>query len=322
MYMKFSIVVPVYNAEPFLDSCIQSVESQLFSDWELILIDDGSSDKSGEMLDDYALKDSRIHVIHQENCGQFYARQRGISLSTGDYIVFLDSDDALEPECLKVIQCAICDHDPDIVLYTGRIFKDGADAGRSVGDIASAEMELSALWLKKQLISSHRFNSLCLKAFRRETFNGDTTDYSCFYGTHCGEDKAQLLCPVTNAKKIWYIPDRLYQYHQRTDSTMHQCRPDTISRMMAGEMFTLLYQFMQTWGMTEPANLEAVAVYYLKNYLSVYYNCRKRCTAKERQILRQYPWNKEIDKTAMRYFFSSRLTMKERAKLIAALARV
>ena len=58
--MKFSIVVPVYNAEPFLDSCIQSVESQLSSDWELILIDDGSSDKSGKMLDDYAMKDSRI----------------------------------------------------------------------------------------------------------------------------------------------------------------------------------------------------------------------------------------------------------------------
>lgn len=204
---------------------------------------------------------------------------------------------------------------------TGRIFKDGADAGRSFGDIASAELELSAHWLKKQLISSHRFNSLYLKAFRREVFNGDTTDYSCFYGTHCGEDKAQLLYPVTNAKKIWYLPDRLYQYHQRTDSTMHQCRPDTISRMMAGEMFTLLYQFMQTWGMTEPADLEEVAVYYLKNYLSVYYNCRKCCTAKERQILRQYPWNKEIDKTAMRYFFSSRLTVKERAKLLAALAR-
>ena len=267
--MKFSIVVPVYNAEPFLDSCIQSVESQLSSDWELILIDDGSSDKSGKMLDDYAMKDPRIHVIHQENCGQFYARQKGVSLSTGDYIVFLDSDDALEPECLKVIQRAVCDHDPDIVLYTGRISTDGADAGRSVGDIASAELELSAHWLKKQLISSHHFNSLYLKAFRREVFNGDTTDYSCFYGTHCGEDKAQLLYPVTNAKKIWYLPDRLYQYHQRTDSTMHQCRPDTISRMMAREMFTLLYQFMQTWGMTEPADLEEVAVYYLKNYLSV-----------------------------------------------------
>lgn len=319
--MKFSIVVPVYNAEPFLDSCVQSVESQTFSDWELILIDDGSADKSGKMLDDYALKDSRIHVIHQENCGQFYARQRGICLSTGEYIVFLDSDDALESECLKVIQRAICNHNPDIVLYTGRIFVDGTDTGRCVGDVASAESELSAQWLKKQLISSHRLNSLCLKAFRREVFNGDTTDYSCFYGTHCGEDKVRLLYPLTNAKKIWYLPNRLYQYHRRTDSTMHQCRTDTISRMMAGEMFAILYQFMQAWGMTEPADLEAVAVYYLKNYISVYFNCRKRCTAKERQVLRRYPWKNGIDKAAMRYFFSSRFTMKERVKLLAALAR-
>ena len=103
---------------------------------------------------------------------------------------------------------------------------------------------------------------------------------------------------------------------------MHQCRMDTISRMMAGEMFVILYQFMQAWGMTEPADLEAVAVYYLKNYVSVYFNCRERCTAKERQVLRRYPWKNEIDKTAMRYFFSYRFTMKERLKLLAALARV
>ncbi len=320
--MKFSIVVPVYNAEPFLDDCVQSVKSQLFSDWELILVDDGSADKSSKMLDDYALKDSRIHVIHQKNCGQFYARKRGINMATGDYIVFLDSDDALEPECLNVIQRAICDHSPDIVLYTGRIFSDGADAGRSVGDIASTELEISAPWLKKQLISSHRFNSLWLKAFRREVFNGDTTDYSCLYGTHCGEDKVQLLYPLTNAKKIWYLPNRLYQYHHHTDSTVHQCKPDMISRMMAGEMFAILYRFMQTWGMTEPSDLETIAVYYLRNYLSAYYNCRKCCSAKERQILRRYPWKNVIDKSALRYFFSSELTIKERAKLLAALARV
>ena len=319
--MKFSIVVPVYNAEPFLDPCVQSVEAQLYSEWELILVDDGSSDRSGEMLDDYALKDSRMRVVHQENCGQFYARRKGIGLSTGDYIVFLDSDDVLEPECLRVIQRAISAQSPDIVLYTGRVFADGMDAGRSIGNIASAESEISPYWLKKQLISSHRLNSLCLKAFRKEVLDGDTTDYACFYGTHCGEDKVQLLYPLTNAKKIWYLPDRLYQYHRRNDSTMHQCRTDTISRMMAGEMFEILYRFMQTWGMTEPADLEAVAVHYLKNYMSVYYNCRKHCTAKERQALRQYPWKNEIDKRAMRYFFSSGLTMKERVKLLGALAR-
>lgn len=319
--MKFSIVVPVYNAESFLDSCVQSVESQLYSDWELILIDDGSEDGSGEMLDDYALKDSRMRVAHQENRGQFYARRRGIGLSTGDYIVFLDSDDVLEPECLRVIQRAISAQSPDIVLYTGRVFVDGVDTGRCVGNIASVESEISVRWLKKQLISSHCLNSLWLKAFRKEVFDGDTTDYACFYGAHCGEDKVQLLYPLTNAKKIWYLPNRLYQYHRRNDSTMHQYRTDTISRMMAREMFEILYRFMQIWDMTEAADLETVAVYYLKNYLSVYFNCRKRCTAKERQALRRYPWKDEIDKRAMRYFFSSGLTMKERVKLLAALAR-
>lgn len=319
--MKFSIIVPVYNAESFLDSCIGSVKAQCFSDWELILVDDGSVDQSGKKLDDYALEDARIQVFHQNNCGQFFARQKGICLATGDYIVFLDSDDVLEPDCLEVLRCAVLAHNPDILLYTGRIFKNGADTGRCIGDISSTEEKVSVQWLKKQLISSNRFNSLWLKAFRRELFDGDTTDYSCLYGTHCGEDKVQLLYPLTGTQRIWYIPNRLYQYHHRTGSTMHQFNVDTIHRMMAREMFTLLYQFMQIWEMTARGDLEVVAVYYLKNYLSVYYNCRKNCTARERKLLRRYPWGKEVDKTAMRFIFSRKLTMKEKWKLLAAQAR-
>ena len=318
--MKFSIVVPVYNAELFLNFCIHSVEAQCFPDWELLLIDDGSVDQSGMILDDYAQKDARIRVYHQNNSGQFFARKTGISLSTGDYIVFLDSDDALEPDCLKALYRAVCNHKPDIILYTGRIFEGGEDTGRRIGDITSAESELSPQWLKKQLISSHSFNSLCLKAFRKEMFYGDVTDYSCFYGTHCGEDKAQLLYPLTRAQTLWYLPDCLYQYHRRDDSTMHQFQIDAIPRMMATEMFALLYHFMKIWGMTAPENLEAVAVYYLKNYLSVYYNCRNHCRKMERQTLRRYLWDKELVKTAMRYFFSSKLSMRERVKLLAALA--
>ena len=108
----FSIITPVYKAERFIQNCIESVLSQTYQDFELILIDDGSPDKSGTICDEYANNDSRIKVIHKLNGGVSNARNQGLDIATGIYILFLDSDDYLSPEalmfCKNVIdKCAI-----------------------------------------------------------------------------------------------------------------------------------------------------------------------------------------------------------------------
>lgn len=90
---KFSIIIPVYNVEKYLDACVESVLGQSFSDFEVLLIDDGATDRSDAMCDDWAAKDGRIRVIHQENQGLSGARNTGIREATGDYLMFLDSDD-------------------------------------------------------------------------------------------------------------------------------------------------------------------------------------------------------------------------------------
>lgn len=90
-----SIIVPVYNVEEYIAECIDSILSQTFTDWELILVDDGSTDGSGKICDEYALKDKRIKVIHKENGGAALARNRGIDIATGNYITFIDGDDVL-----------------------------------------------------------------------------------------------------------------------------------------------------------------------------------------------------------------------------------
>ena len=97
----FSIIVPVYNAEKYLDRCINSVLSQDCNDFEIILVDDGSTDNSMSICDSYKLLNERIVVIHQENSGQSKARNVGISVATGDYIIFLDSDDYLTSNVLE-----------------------------------------------------------------------------------------------------------------------------------------------------------------------------------------------------------------------------
>lgn len=96
-----SIVVPVYKVEDVISKCIESIIAQTYSDWELILVDDGSPDKSGKICDEYSSKDSRIRVIHQSNSGVSTARNNGIAAAKGDYITFVDSDDYICPSFLS-----------------------------------------------------------------------------------------------------------------------------------------------------------------------------------------------------------------------------
>lgn len=98
-----TIVIPVYNAENYLKSCLDSVAAQEFTDYELVLVDDGSQDGSGRICDEYAVRDPRIRVIHQSNGGQAAARNRGIDVAVGDYVGFCDNDDILHPSIFRVL---------------------------------------------------------------------------------------------------------------------------------------------------------------------------------------------------------------------------
>ena len=93
--MFFSVIVPVYNVEKYLNECVDSILSQTFTDFELILVDDGATDNSGAICDEYAQRDCRVRVIHKENGGQSTARNRGVDEARGQYIIFLDSDDLI-----------------------------------------------------------------------------------------------------------------------------------------------------------------------------------------------------------------------------------
>ncbi|MBO6290243.1 MAG: glycosyltransferase [Alphaproteobacteria bacterium] len=102
MSPKISIIVPVYNVEAFLPQCLNSILAQTFTDFELICVDDGSPDNSGKILDDYAAKDARIKVIHQQNAGLVGARNSGVDMAGGKYICFVDSDDHIAPQLLEI----------------------------------------------------------------------------------------------------------------------------------------------------------------------------------------------------------------------------
>ena len=121
--MKFSIIVPVYNSERSLWECVNSVLAQLCQDWEMILVDDGSTDGSGEICDQFAEADKRIHVIHQKNQGQLFARRSGIQRAQGNYLLFLDSDDYYSLDLLEQLSDIVTQYRPEAVLFDGVRFE-------------------------------------------------------------------------------------------------------------------------------------------------------------------------------------------------------
>lgn len=102
-----SVIIPVYNVEAYLHPCVDSVLAQTYSDYEIIMVDDGSPDSCGAICDEYAAMDPRIRVIHQENGGLSAARNAGVNICTGDYVMFLDSDDMIHPQTLEILEYAL-----------------------------------------------------------------------------------------------------------------------------------------------------------------------------------------------------------------------
>ncbi len=113
----FSIIVPAYNSGTFIKKCIESVLEQTYPDFELILVDDGSKDDTFDICNSYSKCDSRIRVVHQANGGHTSARNKGLKLSVGKYIVFLDSDDWLNTRTLEICREHIYSHEPDVIIF-------------------------------------------------------------------------------------------------------------------------------------------------------------------------------------------------------------
>lgn len=121
--VKFSIIVPIYNVERYLENCVNSVLSQTYSDFEVILVDDGSPDRCGELCDHYAENDSRVKVIHKANGGLSSARNAGLDIAIGEYVIFIDSDDYWDDNtALDNIQKNLTDSKADLLVFPAKRF--------------------------------------------------------------------------------------------------------------------------------------------------------------------------------------------------------
>lgn len=166
-----SIVIPVYNVEKYLAECVDSVLAQTYTDWEAILVDDGATDSSGRMCDEYAKKDSRIRVIHRENGGLSAARNTGLNAARGEYVYFLDSDDYILPRTLEELQNTARREQADVVFFDGFVFFDKCEADDSVSRYTrqrSYQTETGREILSKLLKNEEYRTAVPLMLFRTE----------------------------------------------------------------------------------------------------------------------------------------------------------
>lgn len=133
---KVSIIIPMYNVEKYLDTCVQSVRKQTLQNIEIILVDDGSPDCCGDMAEKYANQDSRIRVVHRENGGLGPARNSGMDVATGEYIGFVDSDDWVEPQMFEELYAAATQRNADICFSGMQCMIDGVKGDRNVNPFA------------------------------------------------------------------------------------------------------------------------------------------------------------------------------------------
>lgn len=218
--MKVSIVVPVYNVENYIENCINSVLSQTFSDFEAIFVNDGSTDKSGEILEKF--KDDRIKIIHKEHNGPASAVNMGIKEVKGEYITFLDSDDWIKEDYISKLYNAINDTDSDIavcdyITSDGESLYKNRHSGKIPGGVYEKE-EIENMILpyvfngRGEEINNILTGSRWAKIFRTELIK---KNFSLYREDIChGEDKLITFSALFSATRINYIKNEFLYYYR------------------------------------------------------------------------------------------------------------
>jgi len=210
--MKISVIVPVYNKENHLPCCIESVLNQTYCNFELILVDDGSNDTSFDICENYKERNDSIILYHWENQGQVFARNKGVELSSGEYILFLDADDYLKPNALQVLSSFVVEKKYDIVVYRLKsIHNNKTKESKLLFGNNTEFIGDDRFILLEKLVSSSDLNSMCNKLIRKQLYETISVPQKV-KNIRLGEDIIQNFFLLKNYDTILFIGDVLYYY--------------------------------------------------------------------------------------------------------------
>ncbi|MBR6783105.1 MAG: glycosyltransferase [Clostridia bacterium] len=208
--MKISIVIPIYNTKEYLRECFDSIINQTYKNLEIILIDDGSTDGSSEICDNYAQKDSRIVVVHKKNEGVAVARNTGIGIATGDYIAFVDSDDFIDLRMFERLANNAKKHNADISMCNFKTTLDSSGSTEYLNEVPlDSGRTLKHLYVDMDIC----FVVFWAKIYKRSLFDGITIP-----SVACAEDNHVLYKLFLKTNSIVFDKSKLYVYRYRENS--------------------------------------------------------------------------------------------------------
>ena len=220
--MKFSVLIPAYNVESFVEESILSVINQTYSNWEMIVVNDGSIDNTLSILKDYEKKDKRIKIINQENKGLLMARRIAIEKATGDYICFLDSDDFWENNMLEVLVSRIKQYNPDLILFNHNVVNLKGEIYQTTKHIYNDKQgPIKNESLLSDFLMTNKLNNIWGKVVSKKLLDLDVRDYSIYGRLMQSEDRLQSLPLIYNSTKTVYIDEAFYNYRTNPDSITH-----------------------------------------------------------------------------------------------------
>ena len=296
-----SVIVPIYKVEAYLDDCVRSIVAQTYPNLEIILVDDGSPDRCGDMCDAWAAKDSRIKVIHKPNGGLSDARNAGLQIAAGDYIAFVDSDDWIEPQMYEKMLAAMKAEQAEICACRIRSCYPDHCVEWGCPEYRATEPEQTLAMLYND--TAYPVSALN-KLYRRELW--ETLRFPV--GKIC-EDAFTTYLLVHKAKHIVQLPEAFYNYRIRPESIMTS--RFSIKRMDEEEVWRVNYEFTKEH---YPRIYPAAFDFYLEK-VNVLIHCIPRDSREE--FGEQFRYLKQIlRKNLLHILLFSHLGLKQRIRMV------
>lgn len=272
-----SIIVPIFNVVPYLRQCLDSIVNQTYQDLEIILVDDGSTDGCATLADEYAMRDNRIQVIHQANMGLSAARNAGISRASGQYILFIDSDDYIAPNACETLVKAAENGQYDVVVFSRRRF---INESEYTDDSFDEEQFASGIEYINAHLTGKFSHSACHKLCKRSLIQGN----KIYFEPGLYEDCYFSFRLLYTARQTKVISDILYFYRvQRPTSIVN-----TINEQDTDVLLTI--QRLEQWLANKQDHLaetDAFKIYlfdWIFGAIIIKYPCKILCNAKAHKI--------------------------------------